>query len=123
HQDDSLVDLSKPSQVENEREASEENGADDADMPSKPWRGSNISEAEYLRMRDEYIGLLRGISPGAAFDPQQRTRAIDHMQSQEMDVQKRARADALNGVTPAVVTPAWTEIGPKTTPIANGQYQ
>src|SRR6266446_3951104 len=54
----------------------EEDG-NDPDMP--PGMRGSIDKETYLRMRDEYIALRRGIEPGRPFDPGARGRAIDRM--------------------------------------------
>src|SRR5260221_3574170 len=45
--------------------------------------GAKIDREEYLRLRGEYFGRLRGIEPGRPFDPDMRTRAIEQMDRQE----------------------------------------
>lgn len=92
-----------------EREASEEG---DADLPSVA-RGK-ISKAEYMKLRGEYIGRLRGIEPDLPFDTTARSRAVNQMQRQESNLLKSSS----NGFAPTV---AWTEIGPFSVP--NGQTQ
>src|SRR5258706_12562251 len=52
----------------------------DADIPQH-LRG-RVDKAEYLRLRDEYIGILRGIDPNLPFDPFRRTGAIQKMEHQ-----------------------------------------
>ena len=78
--------------------------------------GSKIDREEYLRLRGEYFGRLRGIEPGRPFDPQMRSRAIEQMDRQE----KGRRIESLvnGGLTPAAGG-AWTALGPTT--ITNGQ--
>src|SRR5882672_5795567 len=45
--------------------------------------GSKVDRDEYLRLRGEYFGRLRGIEPGRPFDPSMRTRALEQMDRQE----------------------------------------
>src|SRR5207253_2163939 len=45
----------------------DENESIDADLGKF---GSRIDRDEYLRLRDEYIGLKRGIEPGRPFNPE-----------------------------------------------------
>ena len=87
----------------------------DPDLPAK-FHGP-IDEATYLRMRDEYVALRRGIEPGHPLDPQARGRAIDQMQRQE---NKRLLESLANTESSAPITPevAWTPIGPA--PLPNG---
>lgn len=80
--------------------------SDDPDMP----RFSNITKEQFLTMRAEAIGRLRGIEKDKPFDPQFRINAIRKMEDQE-------RQMALNPANS--VQAAWTAIGPM--PIPNGQ--
>jgi Calx-beta domain/Domain of unknown function (DUF4214) len=78
--------------------------------------GAKIDREEYLRLRGEYFGRLRGIEPGRPFDPDMRTRAIEQMDRQE----KGRKIESLisGGFAPAAGG-AWTSLGP--TSITNGQ--
>ena len=58
----------------------EEDESVDADLGKF---GSRIDRDEYLRLRDEFIGLKRGIEPGRPFNPEMRTQAIEQMDRQE----------------------------------------
>src|SRR6266446_7519202 len=88
---------------------------DDPDLPSK-FRGKIDKEA-YLRARDEFIGLKRGIETGYPFDPMARGRAIQQMERQEKG---RLIESMINGsLTPPITTDAaWTPLGPA--PLPNG---
>ena len=58
----------------------------DEDEDSDPDLGKfhgKIDHDKYLRMRDEFVALKRGIEPGRPFDPGARGRAIERMQGQE----------------------------------------
>src|SRR5712691_7395223 len=58
----------------------------DEDEDSDPDLGKfhgKIDHDNYLRMRDEFVALKRGIEPGRPFDPGARGRAIERMQGQE----------------------------------------
>ncbi len=81
----------------------------DPDLPQHLQ--GQIDKAEYLRLRDEYIGLLRGIDPDPTlvFDIAKRNVAI---QSMEHQVPTRP------GNVPF---PGWMPIGPS--PVPNGQTQ
>src|SRR5207244_3930844 len=75
-----------------------------------------IDRDEYLRLRDEYIGLKRGIEPGRPFNPEMRSRAIEQMDRQE----KGRKIDSIvNGSLTPAAGGAWTALGP--TNITNGQ--
>lgn len=81
--------------------------------------GSKVDRDEYLRLRGEYFGRLRGIEPGRPFDPSMRTRALEQMDRHE----KGRRIESIvNGeLTPSVAPEAggaWTPLGPFT--ISNG---
>ncbi len=92
---------------------SDEDEAVDADLGKF---GSKIDREEYLRLRGEFFGRLRGIEPGRPFDPEMRTRAIEQMDRQ----QKGRKIESLisGGFAPAAGG-AWTSLGP--TSITNGQ--
>jgi len=95
------------------RAQGDEDEAVDADLGKF---GAKIDREEYLRLRGEYFGRLRGIEPGRPFDPDMRTRAIEQMDRQE----KGRKIESLisGGFAPAAGG-AWTSLGP--TSITNGQ--
>jgi len=78
--------------------------------------GSKIDRDEYLRLRGEYFGRLRGIEPGRPFDPTMRSRAIEQMDRQQKG--RRIESIVNGGLAPAAGG-AWTPLGPNT--ITNGQ--
>ena len=84
----------------------EEAEGDDPDLPT----GARINKGEYLRLRDQQIGLMRGMDDANA--PAKRSAAIREMEQQERLVSQRN--SQLNA--PAM---SWTSIGPA--PIPNGQ--
>jgi hypothetical protein len=84
-----------------------ENDKYDPDLPQHMQ--GRIDKAEYLRLRDEYIGLLRGIDPAAPIDVSMRNQAI---QAMERQVPTRP------GNVPF---PGWMQLGPS--PVPNGQTQ
>src|SRR6266550_817492 len=90
----------------------DEDEAIDADLGKF---GSRIDREEYLRLRDEYIGLKRGIEPGRPFNPEMRSRAIE-----QMDRQERGRKidSIVNGSLTPAAGGAWTALGPAN--ITNG---
>ena len=106
--------VSKSNEAEQSNPAQgDEDEAVDADLGKF---GSKIDRQEYLRLRGEYFGRLRGIEPGRPFDPDMRTRAIEQMDRQE----KGRKIESLisGGFAPAAGG-AWTSLGP--TSITNGQ--
>jgi len=84
-----------------------ENDKYDPDLPQHLQ--GRIDKAEYLRLRDEYIGLLRGIDPAAPFDVATRNQAIQKMEHQ---------VPTRPGNVPF---PGWMALGPS--PVPNGQTQ
>jgi hypothetical protein len=92
--------------------------ADGEDEDSDPDLGkfqSTIDRDKYLRMRDEFIALKRGIEPGRPFDPRARGRAIEQMQGQESE------ASGKNSIFGSIANflgielnagPSWTPLGP-----------
>src|SRR6266536_2462858 len=96
----------------------------DPDMPAK-FHGE-IDEATYLQMRDEYIGMRRGIEPGRPFDPRVRGEAIRQMEGQERGFIRKTNGSFLDALESALgISPAaggaWTPLGPA--PLTNGRVQ
>src|SRR2546430_418487 len=53
-----------------DRDPQEQTDANDGDDPDLPaFAKGKIAEAEYLRLREEFIARLRGWEPGKPFDP------------------------------------------------------
>lgn len=105
---------------------SAQNGNDesgDPDVQAKGFLWNMVDKESYITARDQYIGLLRGIEPGSAFDASVRAKAIEQLQRQEdavriaSDLGQLRADDVVN--TPGV--PTWIPIGPFTIP--NGQLQ
>jgi hypothetical protein len=88
---------------------------DDPDRP-KFLRG-NFDEAEYVRLREAHIALLRGVEPGKPFDITARSRAINQMDRQMAELTKAAEQS--KGTPHPLAFPTWVELGPN--PIPNGQ--
>ena len=87
-------------------------GDDDKYDPDLPQHlQGKIDKAEYLRLRDEYIGILRGIDPDPTlpFDIARRNVAIQTMEHQ---------VPTRPGNVPF---PGWMALGPS--PVPNGQTQ
>ena len=76
---------------------------EDPDLPS--FMAGRISKRDYLRLRSENIGLMRGIPHSLSYDP--RVSALREMSRQ------------VQGALAKVSSTAWTPIGPS--PIPNGQ--
>src|SRR5882672_5526856 len=79
--------------------------------------GSKIDRDEYLRLRGEYFGRLRGIEPGRPFDPTMRSRAIEQMDRQQKG--RRIESIVNGGLAPAAGG-AWAPLGPITLPNGSG---
>jgi hypothetical protein len=91
---------------------------DDPDLP--PGEGGSIDKDSYLRRRDDYIYMRRGLERGRPFDPEARSRAIRQMQTQETLQAETYKQLTLSSVgsTPAAAT--WTPIGPAPLPDGSG---
>src|SRR5215472_17227840 len=98
--------------------AAEEDDDDSPDIP-RIARG-HISEGEYLRLRDQHLGRLRGVDD-LARNPQARSQAIRKMEGQEQSLrrQRAAAAGAAGHAAINLLGPTWTALGPD--PIPNGQ--
>src|SRR6266849_3375215 len=111
-------------EIENRQDQKDEPGEEDGNDPDLPpgMRGS-IDKETYLRMRDEYVALRRGIEPGRPFDPEARGRAIEKMEEQQRQLESGSngsvfdRLAAFFGIGPSA-GPAWTALGPA--PLPNG---
>src|SRR5216683_2565982 len=75
-----------------------EDAEDDSDSDMPPGMRGSIDKETYLRMRDEYIALRRGIEPGRPFDPEARGRAIEKMEEQEHELQSASKNSAFAGL-------------------------
>ena len=89
-------------------ETDEGEDAEDPDLPS--WMAGKIDKEAYLRLRGDYVDMLRGRPYNLPFDP--RDKAIQQMTRQEAAQRQQMRRF---GVSPT----AWTSLGPQ--PIPNGQ--
>jgi hypothetical protein len=83
----------------------------DADIPQH-LRG-RIDKAEYLRLRDEYFGTLRGMAPDGTFDVAKRVDAVKKMERQ-IALRPKPGVNVLGD-------PPWINLGPA--PVPNGQTQ
>ena len=89
----------------------------DPDLPA--FLRGKIDEAEYIRLRDEQVALLRGVEPGKPFDFTARGRAITQMDRQMAELTRAAEKSS--GALQPQAFPNWVELGPN--PIPNGQTQ
>src|SRR5713226_5646089 len=111
-------------EIENRQDQKDEPGEEDGNDPDLPpgMRGS-IDKETYLRMRDEYVALRRGIEPGRPFDPEARGRAIEKMEEQQNQLESGPKSSVFDrlaaffGIGPSA-GPAWTALGPA--PLPNG---
>ncbi len=85
---------------------------DDPDLP--PWLAGRIDKETYLRLRADYIDMLRGGSPDETSAA--REKAITQMARQEVEKAQQLKRLGLSG---PLVAPTWTPLGPA--PIPNGQ--
>jgi hypothetical protein len=101
-------------------EAAPGNESDDNDSADIPaFVRGRISEKDYLRMREQHLGIQRGVND-LARDPQARSRAVRAMRAQENALRKKTLSST--SITPALGSgPTWTPLGPA--PIPNGQVQ
>src|SRR5437588_5884087 len=95
----------------------------DADLPADlhgldPADLHGLDKESYLRRRDEYVGLRRGIEAGRPFDPEARGRAIEQMERQEQNLQLESIVNGTNLITPLGAGDSWTPLGPA--PLPNG---
>ena len=74
-----------------------------------------FDEGEYIRQREAFIALLRGVDPNKPFDPEARTRANAVMDGQ---VAALARAvEESSGTNAPLALPNWVELGPSPIPL------
>src|SRR5437763_10930756 len=83
--------------IENPQAGQDKPGEEDGGDPDLPpgMRGS-IDKETYLRMRDEYVALRRGIEPGRPFDPQARGRAIEKMEEQQNQLESGSKSSVFD---------------------------
>ncbi len=112
-----LSDLGRPKAtiVAGANLAADEDEDNDPDRPR--WlRGVDFDETDYIRRREEFIALRRGVDPNQPLDPTARERANDWMDAQ---LTERAQKASLPNAPTAF--PNWVELGPN--PIPLGQTQ
>jgi len=90
-----------------------EESADELDPDMPP--GTRLDRETYLRLRDEYNGLRRGVEPGHFFDPSARGRAI-----RQLDRQERFQKLEAMMAPESFMGGSWTSIGPA--PLPNGPF-
>jgi photosystem II stability/assembly factor-like uncharacterized protein len=87
----------------------EDGDADDPDLP--PWMVGKIDKEAYLRLRGDYIDLLRGRPINLPFDP--REKAILQMEKQELQVKERVGRGMANPLSAS----NWAFLGPAPIPL------
>ena len=90
----------------------------DRTVPQSNFKKEEFEDADYLRLRDEYIGMRRGIDPQRGLpDPRLRERAIDQVKRQEQPLGSQS-ITSVGEVEPSGVGGSWTPLGPA--PLPNG---
>ncbi|MGB9181930.1 MAG: carboxypeptidase-like regulatory domain-containing protein, partial [Pyrinomonadaceae bacterium] len=119
----SIKSSKKAASSEEEREAAQEgeaaNEEEECDPDLRPGFTGKFDGGEYIRLRDEYIALLRGNTPGKPIDPEARGRAITQMEQQQAELLEGAKKRY--GANAPLAFPNWVELGPN--PIPLGQTQ
>ena len=82
---------------------------DDGDLERPRFARTDLTDEEYLKLREEYIAMLRGVEPGKPFDFTARARAIEQFKGQQEEKLSEA-ARSSNGALQPLVGPAWTPI-------------
>lgn len=108
------------------QDAAKDRDRDDEDAdgvdPDLPTRGRvQIDKGLYLRMRNDYFNLRRGIDPYApkAVDPRLRLRALDRMRDQERQVTESRQIQPTAGDDTSsllLTSGVWLPIGPSPLP-------
>ncbi|HEU4386983.1 MAG TPA: hypothetical protein VFV34_04235, partial [Blastocatellia bacterium] len=86
----------------------ENEDAEDPDLP--PWLAGKIDKEAYLRLRADYVDMLRGRPIDLPNDP--REAALAQMEKQEAQAGKQSA-----GISPMVNTTTWTFLGPAPIPL------
>jgi Carboxypeptidase regulatory-like domain/Domain of unknown function (DUF4214) len=94
-----------------------EDESNDPDLP--PGHHGPFDEAEYIRQREAFIALRRGVDPDRPADPNARLKALSFMDEQ-MTAQREA-VEKSRGTNHPLAFPNWLELGPN--PIPLGQTQ
>jgi hypothetical protein len=91
----------------------------DPDLP--PFMRGRIDMEEYLTMRQDWVNVKLGMTPGLTYDPTIRSRGIEQMMEQRAQLKAKAAklGNAKDAVVPLIASNVWTELGPK--PAPNGQ--
>jgi hypothetical protein len=116
---------SRPSENSKQQANTEEEIEEGEDDPDLPPGARGLDKEAYLRRREQYVGLRRGIEFGRPFDPGARGRAIEQMQAQETIQAAKAKLSQVQagagffGLAPTVI-PVWTALGPA--PLPSGPF-
>ena len=88
---------------------------DAEDDPDKPvGYNGHFDGGEYLRQRQAFVALLRGVDPQRPADPMARTRALNLMDAQIAAIRERIEKSHGNQ---AEAFPNWVELGPNPIPL------
>ncbi len=93
-------------------------GENDPDLPHDV---KGLNKESYLRQREDYNALRRGLERGRPFDPRARGRAIQQMEVQEALRAEKAKLFRSRGLydyftSSLTDVPAWTALGPAPLP-------
>jgi hypothetical protein len=94
-------------------EAEEEEEDNDPDRP--PGFVGHFDEADYMRRREAYIALRRGIDPTKPLDPTARMRANAMMDVQVAEL--KSQVEKSRGTNHPLAFPNWVELGPNPIPL------
>ncbi len=83
--------------------------SEDPDLP--PGLAGRIDKETYLRLRGDYIDLLRGRPVNLPYDP--RERALEQLERQEVQMRQRVRL----GLMAPINTSTWAFLGPAPIPL------
>jgi photosystem II stability/assembly factor-like uncharacterized protein len=106
-------------EVEPEGAEAEGNSEPDADFRSPAGASTGMSRIEYMRQRDEMIGMWRGLPLPEGVPADARAQAIRQMEKQELQLRQIKPDRGTATVTQQVNSTSWTQIGPA--PIPGGQ--
>ena len=90
--------------------------ADDPDLPA--FMRNKINFREYLRRREENIGMLRGVNDYGR-DPAKPNPRLAALAQLDQQVTRAKREAAAGRVSPLISSATWTPVGPA--PLPNGQ--
>jgi hypothetical protein len=111
-----LADLGTPQTAAFTGGANEDVGEEEEDDPDRPpGFVGNFDEGEYIKQREAFIALLRGVDPSKPFDGLARMRANAMMDVQLTEL--RNQAERSKGTNQPMAFPNWVELGPNPIPL------